>query len=593
MDNLITIQNLLKSYKVKGKKPLVVFDNFNLEIDKSKHLICLTGPDGAGKSTLLKLLSGILKKDNGKLLLDNLSPSTSDLNFNQNIGYMSQTLGLYTELSVWDNLVLFSSLKGLDTKSNQSYLEELLAKVDLLRFKDREFGALSGGMKQKLGLICTIAAKPKILILDEPTVGVDPISRMDLWQVVNDYLKTHDCYCIFSTAYLEEAQKADLCLMLEDGKIKLMGKSEELISKVRDLTYTLKLSDDDYDTYLKDLMGLTARHHERSPMLDVCPRLGKIDILVKSTEDTDKVLPFLENALHIKAQIKKRTAILEDAYIYESLAHSQFVKDGNEDKPTDFDQDKEVVVVDKIKKTFGNFTAVESSSFKVHQGEIFGLLGPNGAGKTTTFRMICALLTPSEGQVTVNGYNLKKAKADARSCIGYVSQKFSLYRKLNVYQNLEYFGLSYGLKPQKLKTRIQELLEEFHLHKFEKTKSEDLPFGVQRQLSMACALIHKPKILFLDEATSGADPLARRLFWDRVVNLSKSGTCVIVTTHFMEEAEYCDNFLIQDRGKILVLGKPKDICRDEKTHERISIEKTFINKVEEFRQSLTKGGTNV
>ena len=206
--------------------------------------------------------------------------------------------------------------------------------------------------------------------------------------------------------------------------------------------------------------------------------------------------------------------------------------------------------------------------------------------------MICALLTPSEGQVTVNGYNLKKAKADARSCIGYVSQKFSLYRKLNVYQNLEYFGLSYGLKPQKLKTRIQELLEEFHLHKFEKTKSEDLPFGVQRQLSMACALIHKPKILFLDEATSGADPLARRLFWDRVVNLSKSGTCVIVTTHFMEEAEYCDNFLIQDRGKILVLGKPKDICRDEKTHERISIEKTFINKVEEFRQSLTKGGTN-
>ena len=261
MDNLITIQNLLKSYKVKGKKPLVVFDNFNLEIDKSKHLICLTGPDGAGKSTLLKLLSGVLKKDNGKLLLDNLSPSTSDLNFNQNIGYMSQTLGLYTELSVWDNLVLFSSLKGLDTKSNQSYWEELVAKVDLLRFKDREFGARSGGMKQKLGLICTIAAKPKILILDEPTVGVDPISRMDLWQVVNDYLKTHDCYCIFSTAYLEEAQKADLCLMLEDGKIKLMGKSEELISKVRDLTYTLKLSDDDYDSYLKDLIVLTARHH--------------------------------------------------------------------------------------------------------------------------------------------------------------------------------------------------------------------------------------------------------------------------------------------------------------------------------------------
>ena len=283
-------------------------------------------------------------------------------------------------------------------------------------------------------------------------------------------------------------------------------------------------------------------------------------------------------------ELKERLPILEDIYINEALKdfHGAVNSTTQEQTINNYDKDKKVVVVNEIQKKFGNFTAVRKSSFNVHKGEIFGLLGPNGAGKTTTFRMICALLEPTKGDVKVNGLNLSKAKEDARGTIGYVSQKFSLYRKLSVYQNLEYFGLSYGLEPKQLKARIKELLEDFSLQEWKKVQSENLPFGIQRQLSMACALIHKPKILFIDEATSGADPLARRNFWYLISNLSNSGTCIIVTTHFMEEAEYCDNFLIQDQGQILVIGDPNRICI--KDGKRISIQQKFVELIEEFRK---------
>ena len=340
--------------------------------------------------------------------------------------------------------------------------------------------------------------------------------------------------------------------------------------------------------------------------------MSKIDIVTKDKNSKKTVYDFLKDNLGIEVTVEKRKPILEDAYIYQSYLN-RLQKESDDTscssttadtyksseksttqknksfctplKVTPYDTGEPVVMVDKIKKKFGNFTAVHQSSFKVHKGEIFGLLGPNGAGKTTTFRMICALLKPTSGNVTVNGFDLKHAKDDARATIGYVSQKFSLYRKLNVYQNLEYFGLSYGLEVKPLKTRIEELLDEFSLRKYKDVQSEDLPFGLQRQLSMACALIHKPKILFLDEATSGADPVARRVFWDRVSALASSGTCVIVTTHFMEESEYCDNFLIQDQGKILVLGAPDKICI--KDGHRISIEQAFVELVHKFRAQKT------
>lgn len=591
MAKIIEISALCKSYQTQKRKQLLVFDNFNLAIESDCHLICLTGPDGAGKSTLLKILAGVLPFDKGQVLLNGTKPDMANAKFSKDVGYMSQTLGLYEELTVWDNLTILSGLRGLKLKESSDYLTKLLTSVNLINFKDREAGALSGGMKQKLALCCTIAARPKILILDEPTVGVDPVSRNELWNIILSYLKEVQGYCIFSTAYLEEADFCDLVLMLNDGKLLLQGSKESLLNKLPHQTYSLEDTKDNYQQALKKALQLTFRDDANSPILDICPRLGRIDILTTKGCSLEELKLYLQKHFNDTFKLNTRGPILEDVYIHNALTEqlkiqskSTAIKKSNSSDTacsTLNNQRSEIVIARNIKKCFGNFVAVDDSSFKVHIGEIFGLLGPNGAGKTTTFRMICALSKPTSGQVTINGFDLAKAKHDARATIGYVSQKFSLYRKLSVYQNLEYFGLSYGLKPKALKERIKELLSEFNLEDFKDINSETLPFGIQRQLSMACALIHKPKILFLDEATSGADPLARRNFWYLINKLATTGTCVVVTTHFMEEAEYCDNFLIQDQGKILVLGSPNTICR--KDNKRISIQEKFVSLILDSR----------
>ena len=591
MAKIIEISALCKSYQTQKRKQLLVFDNFNLAIESDCHLICLTGPDGAGKSTLLKILAGVLPFDKGQVLLNGTKPDMANAKFSKDVGYMSQTLGLYEELTVWDNLTILSGLRGLKLKESSDYLTKLLTSVNLIDFKDRVAGALSGGMKQKLALCCTIAARPKILILDEPTVGVDPVSRNELWQIILSYLKEVQGYCIFSTAYLEEADFCDLVLMLNDGKLLLQGSKGSLLNKLPHQTYSLEDTKDNYQQALKKALQLTFRDDANSPILDICPRLGRIDILTTKGCSLEELKLYLQKHFNDTFKLNTRGPILEDVYIHNALTEqlkiqskSTAIKKSNSSDTacsTLNNQRSEIVIARNIKKCFGNFVAVDDSSFKVHIGEIFGLLGPNGAGKTTTFRMICALSKPTSGQVTINGFDLAKAKHDARATIGYVSQKFSLYRKLSVYQNLEYFGLSYGLKPKALKERIKELLSEFNLEDFKDINSETLPFGIQRQLSMACALIHKPKILFLDEATSGADPLARRNFWYLINKLATTGTCVVVTTHFMEEAEYCDNFLIQDQGKILVLGSPNTICR--KDNKRISIQEKFVSLILDSR----------
>ena len=591
MAKIIEISALCKSYQTQKRKQLLVFDNFNLAIESDCPLICLTGPDGAGKSTLLKILAGVLPFDKGQVLLNGKKPDMANAEFSKDVGYMSQTLGLYEELTVWDNLTILSGLRGLKLKESSDYLTKLLTSVNLINFKDREAGALSGGMKQKLALCCTIAARPKILILDEPTVGVDPVSRNELWNIILSYLKEVQGYCIFSTAYLEEADFCDLVLMLNDGKLLLQGSKESLLNKLPHQTYSLEDTKDNYQQALKKALQLTFRDDANSPILDICPRLGRIDILTTKGCSLEELKLYLQKHFNDTFKLNTRGPILEDVYIHNALTEqlkiqskSTAIKKSNSSDTacsTLNNQRSEIVIARNIKKCFGNFVAVDDSSFKVHIGEIFGLLGPNGAGKTTTFRMICALSKPTSGQVTINGFDLAKAKHDARATIGYVSQKFSLYRKLSVYQNLEYFGLSYGLKPKALKERIKELLSEFNLEDFKNINSETLPFGIQRQLSMACALIHKPKILFLDEATSGADPLARRNFWYLINKLATTGTCVVVTTHFMEEAEYCDNFLIQDQGKILVLGSPNTICR--KDNKRISIQEKFVSLILDSR----------
>ncbi|WP_298784107.1 ATP-binding cassette domain-containing protein [uncultured Campylobacter sp.] len=624
--DLLNIVNLKKFYLREDRSKNVVFENFDLRIGDAPRLISLTGPDGAGKSTLLKLICGIIAPDYGEIKFAGFTPSGENKEFVSANGYMSQSLGLYEELSVWQNLNIFAGLKGLDLKDGEEYLRGLLRRVGLLKFKDYAVDSLSGGMKQKLGVACAIAARPRLLVLDEPTVGVDPLSRSELWAIVREYLDQSGAKCIFSTAYFDEAADADLTLILLGGKIIAQERAAKITAALRE--HTFRIDGEDYQSLARRLMFKTQRFLKNSPLIDICPRDGSVDLLSDEPISLRDLQEFLNASLEgdgenteredghhkgadpengrgenfkisnenegakfnengsVKFKLSPREASLEDAYIFLNKAEIGAANFGYEKKS--FDAAQTVIKVRDVSKKFGSFTAVENTSFEVKKGEIFGLLGPNGAGKTTTFRMICALLGMSGGEISVMGEDLRHAKSSIRSRIGYVSQKFSLYKKLSCYQNLEYFGRSYGIGGVALKRRIEELLSEFGLQRLRNETWQNLPFGAGRNLSMACALIHRPEILFLDEATSGADPLSRRLFWNRINALARTGVSVVVTTHFMEEAEYCDRFLIQDRGKILALGSPDEVCVQH--GRRLSVQQAFINEVQKFRSEAGDEG---
>ena len=597
----LRLDSVSKSFTKDDGTRFNALQDIALELKRDEHLIALIGPDGSGKSTLLKILAGHLTPDAGHyyLSLADRPVSASD------IGYMSQTLGLYEDLSVGANLELFAQLRDLKIESEQlhQYLDQLLTQVGLIKFKDYAAGALSGGMKQKLALTCALSAQPKLLLLDEPTVGVDPISRRELWAIIHQYLARTNSYCIFSSLYLEEADVSARTLFIKDGRLIFSGTSTELKTQVQEQCFKLSLTAG--HSYQQVARSLMCHLGHSTTLQDLCPRLGRIDLLTKpgttqaalSRELTELLARAQPELTTHDYELTPRAPLLEDAYINLTAASApsesaapapETTAPSAPQAPALGASDEVIIDVQGIKKQFGTFTAVHDSNFKVYRGEIFGLLGPNGAGKTTTFRMICALLNPSAGKILIAGMSLAHTKSSVRATIGYVAQKFCLYRNLTVKQNLKYFAQSYGLTGSYLKERMAAMVSTFHLEPYLNESAINLPFGVQRSLSMACALIHEPTILFLDEATSGADPTARRSFWAMIARLAAQGTTIIVTTHFMEEAEYCDRFLIQDQGQILILGRPDDICgRGDK---RISIEEAFIHCIEERRSA--QGGSH-
>lgn len=608
MSTLLALDHLSKIFCKEDGEDFYALKDLNLNIDAKHHLISLIGPDGSGKSTLLKIIAGLNAPDEGTISL-----YLNNHNNNSLIGYMSQNLGLYEDLTVGVNLKLFCQLRDFNLSDLKEqnlensdealdhYLDDLLTQVGLIKFKDYKAGSLSGGMKQKLALTCAISARPQLLLLDEPTVGVDPISRRELWTIINNYLNTTGSYCIFSSLYLEEAEKGSLTIFIKNGQLIYSGSAQELKKEVQEQCFALTLNKS--ISYQQAARTMMCNLNHSKKIIDLCPRMGRIDLLTKEPCTLEELsldithifsscsAPF--NSINSQNfSLTRREPILEDSYINLTSEQSlnnqdsaNVTSNNTEDDDLFFmpehqlasSSDDIVIKVEGIKKQFGNFTAVHDSNFNVYKGEIFGLLGPNGAGKTTTFRMICSLLNPSAGTILINNMELKNAKSSVRATIGYVAQKFCLYRKLTAKQNLEYFGQSYGLVGDELEKRINAICNIFSITPFLNDISATLPFGIQRSLSMACALIHRPSILFLDEATSGADPTSRRAFWSMIAKLASHGTTVIVTTHFMEEAEYCDRFLIQDQGQILILGTPDEICQQDTG--RISIEDAFVNCV--------------
>jgi len=518
---------------------------------RSGDLVALVGPDGAGKTTLLRMLAGLLRPDAGSLSVLGIDVAADPQAVQDRISYMPQRFGLYEDLSVAENLDLYADLHGVPTEVRRERFASLLAMTDLARFTARPAGQLSGGMKQKLGLACTLVRSPALLLLDEPSVGVDPLSRRDLWRIIDRLVRDEALSVVVSTAYMDEAQRCAHVLVLHEGRLLAQGTPAELRARAAGCTFTAVPPP-----------GMAARALQarlidaRDLIVDAVPKGGAVRFISVPGADAASLRPLLDDAV-----VTVRQEELEDAFMMllrERQRERGAVPSAQvRERPAGNDDEAPVIVVRDLVRRFGDFTAVASTSFDVRRGEIFGLLGPNGAGKTTTFRMLCGLLPASSGHLEVAGLDLRRARAEARARIGYVAQKFALYGNLTVRENLQFFGGAYGLRGTTLRARIDATLAQFGLDPA--ARSGELPGGFKQRLAMAAGLLHEPEILFLDEPTSGIDPLARRDFWRTITALAARGVTIVVTTHFMEEAEYCDRIAIQDAGRMLALGTPRQV----------------------------------
>ena len=540
------------------------------------RLVALVGADGAGKTTLMRVLAGLLKPQSGNVEILGGDVYQNVARAQALCGYMPQKFGLYADLSVQENLTLYADLFGLDEVTRQTRFKELLEMTDLTRFTDREAGRLSGGMKQKLGLACALLNRPQVLLLDEPSVGVDPLSRRDLWKILDENVRDEGMTVVVATTYMDEAAQCDWVIVLEDGELVLTEKPETIAASATNLTYLIEPKPTEKT---RDLQARLL--DDRAYFLDAVPEAGKVRVLMHPAQTIEVV-----RSAYPDYEFESVDARLEDGYLIERFRQGRLNAIAALDQVAvqeDLDRTKPVVEARDLVRRFGDFVAVDKTSFEVYPGDIFGLLGPNGAGKTTTFKMLCGLLTVSDGELKVTGINVKDAREEARQHLGYMSQKFALYGELSVKQNMEFFAGAYGLFRQKAKERIEKLVKEFQLSEVIDAPAKTLPGGVKQRLAMAVALLHRPSILFLDEPTSGADVPTRRQFWRWMTALAAQGTTIIVTTHFMEEALYCDRLLIQDAGESVVLGTPQEV-----RGEAATMDEAFIRIVENAR--VRRGG---
>ena len=495
-NNCVEIKNLCKSF-ANGRT--IAVNNLSLTIKKGQT-VGLIGADGAGKTTLLRLIDGLLLPDGGSLSVCGLYPAKDKETLAQKIGYMPQKFGLYEDLTVRENLEFYAALKN--TGRN---FDEMLAFAGLEAFQDRLAGKLSGGMKQKLGLICALMGNPELLLLDEPSVGVDPVSRRELLKMVKETVK-NNATLVWSTAYMDEAHGFDVVVVIDKGHVIYQGRPEDLAPDSR---------------------------------------------------------LFEEKIIELMGGYKKK----------ESLAAKNFVMPETKREYT--------VEALGLVKRYGDFYAVKNNSFQIKQGEIFGLLGPNGAGKSTSFKMMCGLAKPTSGTARIMGTDIVKNASAARAHLGYMAQKFSLYPNLSVRQNLEFFAGAYGLYGNREREAVGRMTEIFGFEHSLNDDARDLPLGYKQRLSLACAIMHNPPVLFLDEPTSGVDVITRREFWNHITSLAQKGVTVLITTHFMDEAEFCDRISLFYKGQTIATGTPDRL--KEKAGAK-TLEEAFVNIILEQRE---------
>lgn len=561
-ENFIEIRNLKKRFSPKSPPAL---DNINADIPKGQ-IIGLVGPDGAGKTTLLRLIDGLLVPTEGTITVGGYDTVKEPDFIRIFTGYMPQKFGLYEDLTVIQNLELYADLRGVVGEERKQAFDRLLKFTGLAPFTKRLAGKLSGGMKQKLGLACSLIQKPRLLLLDEPSVGVDPISRRELWKMVFELLE-EGITVIWSTAYLDEAEKCHTVLLLNEGKLLFQGPPQEMTKRVEGRVFKIT-----HITGNRRQVLEKGRHHPN--ILDGVIQGSDVRILVK-----DPNQPFDLGV----GEIVPVAPRFEDAFI-DILGGGPKGDSQLAETTPEVEKTNTAVEAKGLTKKFGNFTAAENMTFTIPRGEIFGLLGPNGAGKTTTFKMMCGLLQPTSGKAYVNHVDLQTAPGEARAHIGYMAQKFSLYGPLSVDQNLEFFSGVYNLSGKQKDEAIREMIKIFNLESYENASAETLPLGFKQRLSLACATMHHPEVLFLDEPTSGVDPITRREFWMHINGMVEKGVTVLVTTHFMDEAEYCDEIALIYRGKTINSGTPDELKANAKTPENPNptLEDAFVKLIEEY-----------
>jgi ABC-2 type transport system ATP-binding protein len=550
-DVIVRVSQFVKRYKKQ-----VAVDGVDLEVRKGE-IYGLIGPDGSGKSSLMKAIAGVLTYDQGTVevfgtLVD--SERAAEL-VKQRIGFLPQGLGLnlYPDLSVEENIDFFARLRLVPDRDLIERKTRLLAMTRLDKFRGRAMKNLSGGMKQKLGLICTLIHEPELAILDEPTTGVDPVSRREFWAILAELLQEKGMTALVSTAYMDEASRFHRLSFLSSGKVLASGTPAEVQMLAPGSMVTF----------------------EATPQLDAIARLKTQYKQVEALGSLLRV--FTEEPIHAAAmqsitsslgaikpvQLQVDEPELEDVFVALLLCQVE--------QPTAIEMppaapltsnDSLAIEAKGLIRDFGTFRAVDRVSFQVKQGEIFGLLGANGAGKTTVIKMLNGILPPTGGEGWVAGADMKTAGGTIKERIGYMSQAFSLYLDLTVVENIGLFAGIYGLDANATDQQLKWIVSMAGLKGYESSLTSRLPMGVRQRLALGCALVHQPRVLFLDEPTSGVDPIGRRHFWDILSKLAREeGVAILVTTHYMSEAEHCDHLALMYAGRIVAEGSPGDMKR--------------------------------
>ncbi|MCM7080290.1 ATP-binding cassette domain-containing protein [Enterobacter roggenkampii] len=569
-DAVIQLNSLVKRFKGMDKPAVAPL---NCTIRKG-YVTGLVGPDGAGKTTLMRMLAGLLKPDEGSARVLGLDPIKDDGPLHAMLGYMPQKFGLYEDLTVMENLNLYADLRSVTDETREKTFARLLEFTSLGPFTDRLAGKLSGGMKQKLGLACTLVGEPKVLLLDEPGVGVDPISRRELWQMVHE-LAGDGMLILWSTSYLDEAEQCRDVLLMNEGELLYQGEPTTLTQSMAGRSFLLHSPQASNRSLLQRVLRLPQ-------VSDGMIQGRSVRVILKKEATVDDIrrapgMPTIE--------MEETAPRFEDAFI-DLLGGA-----GTSESPlgailhtVEGTPGETVIEAKSLTKKFGDFAATDNVNFAVKRGEIFGLLGPNGAGKSTTFKMMCGLLVPTSGKALVLDMDLKVSSGKARQHLGYMAQKFSLYGNLTVEQNLRFFSGVYGLRGRAQNEKIRRMSDAFGLTNIASHATDELPLGFKQRLALACSLMHEPDILFLDEPTSGVDPITRREFWLHINSMVEKGVTVMVTTHFMDEAEYCDRIGLVYRGKLIAHGTPDDL-KNQAADDAVpdpTMEQAFITLIHDW-----------